>query len=206
MDRKVILLLTLWTFFIAFWTADATRFFQEKARHPRPAYIPEGVTINGAKEFAALARGYLSQTPSDYQKASYYFEKAHKLNPQDGEIARWLGSCYRCLNRPYDALSYYKKALDINKDDAYAIFLLGFLYAEDWKDARSARLCLFRLRELQGQETDDLIIKLDQAINRMIPRLSPPISLSRCATEEPAQPLPSKTAPYHLFSVVNLEN
>ncbi|MCL6636773.1 MAG: tetratricopeptide repeat protein [Alicyclobacillus sp.] len=75
----------------------------------------------------------------DLQKALDYYQKANKLNPKDPIPLNNMGNIYfRGMNKPKDALTYYKQATEVNSAYSYAWWNLGLCY-EALGDKTSAK-------------------------------------------------------------------
>lgn len=62
-----------------------------------------------------------------------FLEKAHRLEPENVQIAEYLGQFYFYKKRPEDALKIYEGIVTSNPDHVDGIFWLGFLYEETGK-------------------------------------------------------------------------
>ncbi len=111
----------------------------------RRNYIISAVII--AVSFIALrpALAYLLyRRAGDYMSARIVpdaarsYEKAIAFNGKDVDSRNWLAYCYSLMGRDDKALVEYKKAIELDPDDAVALFDAGMIYkkAGDLKSAK----------------------------------------------------------------------
>ena len=174
MDRKVLLLMSLWTLLVGLVTLRSTEFYPQRACCSHAASSAGGTTVAGAEELSVLAMGYLSLKPPEYERAAQCFEKALVADPENFEAALWLGCCLRKLKKPGAAMTFYERAISIDRDEPRAIFMLGSCFAEELGDFSRARACLYRLQELEGREPEELAAKLEKIMDTLQPRRGKP--------------------------------
>lgn len=80
-----------------------------------------------AESSSFLFLGHVYVARGDLAMAAQEYEKALELDPQNEKALENLANYYSNIN-PKKALSYYKRYLEIEPDDAEIYFQMGFLY------------------------------------------------------------------------------
>lgn len=107
-------------------------------------YFLDADKINGNNYEVAFQTGKLYLETGNFKKGRPYLERAAELEPQSGQVYRYLGDCYRASHRPQDAISAYKKAIKHNPHDAAALSALGNIFDDQ---GENPEISLMFLRE-----------------------------------------------------------
>jgi tetratricopeptide (TPR) repeat protein len=80
--------------------------------------------------FLALreAGEYFGEKRNDIGKATSYLQQAYQINPNDFELNRLLGVAYGVQGNTSQAISFFEKALSINREDASTWLNLSSAY------------------------------------------------------------------------------
>ena len=104
---------------------------------------------------------YISCGRGDYEKALSYINKALEKYPDDAALYSYLGNIYFASQRLKEAVSAYKKAVEISGNKDY-YYNLGCIYYAI-KDFSGARININRALETGGKN-DPKVIKMDSLI------------------------------------------
>ncbi len=91
-------------------------------------YFLEAYKINGNNFEVAFQTGKLYLKTGNFKKCRPYLERAAELDPESGQVYRYLGDCYAAGHMPEAAISAYKKAIKHNPHDASAMSALGNIF------------------------------------------------------------------------------
>jgi tetratricopeptide (TPR) repeat protein len=84
--------------------------------------------INGNNYEVTFQTGRLYLKRGNLEKCRSYLQRAAKLEPESGQIYRYLGDCWAAAHDPAAAVSAYKKAIKHNPHDAAALSALGSIF------------------------------------------------------------------------------
>jgi tetratricopeptide (TPR) repeat protein len=107
-------------------------------------YFLDADKINGNNFEVAFQTGKLYLETGNLEKCRPYLERAAELEPESGQVYRYLGDCYTANHRPQAAISAYKKAIKHNPHDAAALSALGSLFDDQ---GENPEITLMFLRE-----------------------------------------------------------
>jgi tetratricopeptide (TPR) repeat protein len=107
-------------------------------------YFLDADKINGNNFEVAFQTGKLYLETGNLDKCRPYLERAAELEPESGQVYRYLGDCYTADQRPQAAISAYKKAIKHNPHDAAALSALGSLFDDQ---GENPEITLMFLRE-----------------------------------------------------------
>jgi len=91
-------------------------------------YFLDAYKINGNNFEVAFQTGKLYFETGNFKKCRPYFECAAELEPESGQVFRYLGDCYAADHMPEAAITAYKKAIKHNPHDAAAMSALGSIF------------------------------------------------------------------------------
>lgn len=139
--------------FVAFLFFVSTLFLRDQSLIAQPSDKGNGKTVEktlleseGAKKFKA----------KDYKGALEEFKKLEKEHPNSPLILRYIGMTLNAMNKPDEAVTYLKKALELSPRDAAARYYLAQSYWQMDKNdaARDELLYLKGYPELAGYYKD----------------------------------------------------
>ena len=107
-------------------------------------YFLDAEKINGKNYELAFQTGKLYLERGNLEKCEPYLQRAAELEPDSGQIYRYLGDCYAAGQNPQAAISAYKKAIKHNPHDAAALSALGSIFDEQ---GENPEISLMFLRE-----------------------------------------------------------
>ena len=108
-----------------------------KQRFPNNRIISETLTdLNNAEISDSVNGAYEAYTAKDYNKAIQLYSA---INPQTKDSLLGIAASYEGLQDTTNAITYYKKALNLEPNNADIAYSIGALYAnkEDWYNAKS---------------------------------------------------------------------
>jgi tetratricopeptide (TPR) repeat protein len=107
-------------------------------------YFLDADKINGDNFEVAFQAGKLYLETSNFEKGRPYLERAAELQPESGQVYRYLADCYVAGHMPQAAIPAYKKAIKHNPHDAAALSALGSLFEDQ---GENPEITLIFLRE-----------------------------------------------------------
>ena len=107
-------------------------------------YFLDADKINGNNFEVAFQTGKLYLETGNFEKSRPYLERAAELEPESGQVYRYLGDCCTAANKPEAAISAYKKAIKHNPHDAAALSALGSIFDDR---GENSEITLMFLRE-----------------------------------------------------------
>ena len=107
-------------------------------------YFLDADKINGNNYEVAFQTGKLYLETGNFEKCRLYLERAAELEPESGQVCRYLGDCYAAGHMPEAAISAYKKAIKHNPHDAAALSALGNIFNDQ---GENPEITLMFLRE-----------------------------------------------------------
>jgi tetratricopeptide (TPR) repeat protein len=107
-------------------------------------YFLDADKINGNNYEVAFQTGKLYLEKGNFEKCRLYLERAAELEPESGQVYRYLGDCYAAGHMPEAAISSYKKAIKHNPHDAAALSALGSIFNDQ---GENPEITLMFLRE-----------------------------------------------------------
>jgi tetratricopeptide (TPR) repeat protein len=107
-------------------------------------YFLDADKINGNNYEVAFQTGKLYLATGNFEKCRLYLERAAELEPESGQVCRYLGDCYAADHMPEAAISAYKKAIKHNPHDAAALSALGNIFNDQ---GENPEITLMFLRE-----------------------------------------------------------
>lgn len=90
-------------------------------------YLKQAIKINPHDSWLYNEMGYAYESIGDYTKAIVQYKRANNIKNNDYSLAH-IGFCYRNLHNPDRAISYFKKAIDINTGYFWAISEMAYCY------------------------------------------------------------------------------
>jgi len=76
------------------------------------------------------ALGYFEYQQKNYEKAVQYFSTARKQNEEDFYTLRYLSFCFFNMLKFNEAITYIRKAIEVDPTDKESMFILGKCYSE----------------------------------------------------------------------------
>ena len=107
-------------------------------------YFLDADKINGNNYEVAFQTGKLYLETGNFEKCRPYLERAAELEPESGQVYRYLADCYAAGHMPEAAISAYKKAIKHNPHDAAALSALGSIFDDQ---GENPEITLMFLRE-----------------------------------------------------------
>lgn len=107
-------------------------------------YFLNAEKINGSNYELAFQTGKLYLELGNLEKCEPYLLRAAVLEPESGQVHRYLGDCYAAGQNPEAAIAAYKKAIKHNPHDAAALSSLGSIFDEQ---GENPEISLMFLRE-----------------------------------------------------------
>ena len=86
-------------------------------------YFLDADKINGNNYEVAFQTGKLYLETGNLKNCRPYLERAAELEPESGQVYRYLGDCYAAVQMPEAAISAYKKAIKHNPHDLSLIHI-----------------------------------------------------------------------------------
>jgi tetratricopeptide (TPR) repeat protein len=83
---------------------------------------------------ALIALGNAYYDAAQWKLAAQYYEQALRLNPHLADVVTDMGTCFRNLGMPDQAIAQFEKALTIEPTHQNALFNLGIVYGFDRKE------------------------------------------------------------------------
>jgi tetratricopeptide (TPR) repeat protein len=89
----------------------------------KPAYL-KVLDIDPNNSYALIGLGYLHFDFQEFEQALHYWESMYELNPEgvDIRVLTTIGNCHRKLKTFEKGLTYFKKALDLDSRNFFALF------------------------------------------------------------------------------------
>lgn len=119
---------------------------REKLEDAIPLFV-EVVRINPGNWSAMWLLGKIYQRLGEYEQGLAWFSRAHRVNPDQPDVAREASIAAMDLGRPEEAISFCERAIEANPDDPglRANLALALLFSEKPGEARAvAREALAR--------------------------------------------------------------
>lgn len=107
-------------------------------------YFLDADKINGNNYEVAFQTGKLYLETGNLKNCRPYLERAAELEPESGQVYRYLGDCYAAVQMPEAAISAYKKAIKHNPHDGAAMSALGSIFDDQ---GENPEITLMFLRE-----------------------------------------------------------
>lgn len=130
---------------------------------------------NNVQALIQLANDYHDM--GNHSKAVDYYSRAIAMDPTNPDVITDMGTSYRKLGRSEEAVKAYRRALEVDPNHALAMFNLGIVLRDDFKDYAGALKVWEMFMERAGSNPHSVMV------NRWVVQLREKLGVSQSQPE-----------------------